>query len=432
MKFNENNEVILEVKQRAILVGLDTGKRNEILTMENSLEELRELTKAAGGEVIDTIIQKRPKVDSTFYIGKGKADEIKVLCDMLDANLVVFNEELSGAQIRNLEERIEVTVLDRTALILDIFAQRAKSKEGKLQVELAQLKYRLPRLVGLGRSLSRTGAGIGTRGPGETKLELDRRHILERISDIRKQIDEVKKNREVQRKQRQKNEIPVVALVGYTNAGKSTLMNKILEICEQDIEKSVFAKDMLFATLDTTHRKITLPSKDEFVLIDTVGFVSKLPHDLVDAFKATLEEVQDADLLIHVVDSINEDYEGQMRVTNSVLKELGVEDKENILVYNKIDRLENNNILKDNDDTLEISAIKEIGLDNLIEKIKEKIFSHMKEVTLLIPYDKGNILSYLCDKTNVYSQEYGEKGTLVKTKLDNIDYNKYNQYILEG
>ncbi|PAB58992.1 GTPase HflX [Anaeromicrobium sediminis] len=432
MQFNENNEVILEVKQRAILVGLDTGKRNEILTMENSLEELKELTKAAGGEVIDTIIQKRPKVDSTFYIGKGKADEIKVLCDMLDANLVIFNEELSGAQIRNLEERMEVTVLDRTALILDIFAQRAKSKEGKLQVELAQLKYRLPRLVGLGRSLSRTGAGIGARGPGETKLELDRRHILERITDIRRQIDEVKKNREVQRKQRQKNEIPVVALVGYTNAGKSTLMNKILEICEQDIEKSVFAKDMLFATLDTTHRKITLPSKDEFILIDTVGFVSKLPHDLVDAFKATLEEVQDSDLLIHVVDSTNEDYEGQMRVTNSVLKELDVEDKSTILAYNKIDRLEHNNILKDNDDTLEISATKEIGLDKLIEKIKEKIFSHMKEVTLLIPYDKGNVLSYLCDKTNVSNQEYVENGTLVKTRLDNIDYNKYNQYIIEG
>lgn len=430
MQFNDNNEVIVEVEQRAVLVGLDTSRRNEVLSMENSMIELKELVQAAGAVVLHSTVQKRPKVDSALYIGKGKADEIKNICHMLDANLVVFNEELSGAQIRNLEEKLEVTVLDRTALILDIFAQRAKSKEGKLQVELAQLRYRLPRLVGLGRSLSRTGAGIGARGPGETKLEMDKRHILERIDEIRKQINEIKKNRLVQRKQRQKNEIPIVALVGYTNAGKSTLMNKILEVCNQDIEKSVFAKDMLFATLDTTNRKIILPSKDEFILIDTVGFVSKLPHDLVEAFKATLEEVQEADLLIHLVDSTNEDYEGQMRVTNSVLKDLDVEDKKNLLVYNKVDMLEENNIIINDEDTIAISAKTELGLNELIEKIKEKIFSNMVEVELLIPYDKGGILSYLCDKTNVSNQEYTENGTQVRTRLDKIDYNKYKEYII--
>ncbi|QEK13632.1 GTPase HflX [Crassaminicella thermophila] len=430
MQFNENNEIIEFVEQRAILVGLSTGSKNEITTIENSLKELEELAKAAGAKVINTIIQNKQKIDSAFYIGKGKVEEIKILCDELDANLVIFNDELSGAQIRNLEESIERTIIDRTTLILDIFAQRAQSKEGKLQVELAQLQYRLPRLVGLGKSLSRTGAGIGTRGPGEKKLELDRRHILNRITDIKCQLKEIKKNREIQRKQRKKNEIPVVALVGYTNAGKSTLMNKLIsKTGSLQEDKEVYVEDMLFATLDTAHRKIALPSKEEFILIDTVGFVSKLPHALVEAFKATLEEVEYADLLLHVVDATNQDYEMQMKVTNKVLGELNVKDKRMILVFNKIDKIENIHI-PSGEDIIHISALEEIGIDRLLCKIKEKIFADMKKAILLLPYDRGDIVSYLCDKTKMDKCVYKENGVLIETYLALADYNKYKNYMI--
>ncbi|QZY57456.1 GTPase HflX [Crassaminicella profunda] len=417
------------IQQRAILVGLSTGSKKEITTIENSLKELEELANAAGAKVLHKMIQNKQKIDTTFYIGKGKVEEIKILCDELDANLVIFNDELSGAQIRNLEEAIQRTIIDRTTLILDIFAQRAQSKEGKLQVELAQLRYRLPRLIGLGKSLSRTGAGIGTRGPGEKKLELDRRHILDRISDIKGQLGEIKKNREVQRKQRKKNEMPVVALVGYTNAGKSTLMNKLITMTDSSEEKEVYAKDMLFATLDTSHRKIILPSKEEFILIDTVGFVSKLPHSLIEAFKATLEEVEEADLLLHIVDATNQDYEMQMKVTKQVLEELNVKDKPIILIFNKIDKVENIYI-PSGEDILHLSAVEGIGVEELVSKVKGKIFSHMKKVELLIPYDRGDIVSYLCDKTKVEKCEYREDGVFVKSSLAPIDYNKYEKYLI--
>ncbi|MCT4621147.1 MAG: GTPase HflX [Marinisporobacter sp.] len=429
MQFNDNNEIMETIEQRAILVGLSTGSKKEITTIENSLKELEELAKAAGAKVLHTMIQNKPKIDTTFYIGKGKVEEIKILCDELDVNLVIFNDELSGAQIRNLEEAIERTIIDRTTLILDIFAQRAQSREGKLQVELAQLRYRLPRLIGLGKSLSRTGAGIGTRGPGEKKLELDRRHILDRISDIKGQLGEIKKNREVQRKQRKKNEMPVVALVGYTNAGKSTLMNKLITMTSSSEEKEVYAKDMLFATLDTSHRKIILPSKEEFILIDTVGFVSKLPHSLIEAFKATLEEVEEADLLLHIVDATNQDHDMQMKVTKQVLEELNVKDKPILLIFNKIDQVESMYI-PCGEDILHLSAVEGIGVEDLMIKIKEKIFSHMKNVELLIPYDRGDIVSYLCDKTKVDQCEYREDGVFIKSSLGLIDYNKYEKYLV--
>lgn len=432
MQFNDQNEIIESIEQRAILVGVSIAGKNEVTSIENSLSELKELAKAAGAEVLHSMTQNKQRIDATYYVGKGKVEEIKILCEELDANLVIFNDELSGAQIRNLEEMIELTVIDRTTLILDIFAQRAQSKEGKLQVELAQLKYRLPRLVGLGRSLSRTGAGIGARGPGEKKLELDRRHIQDRISDIKHQIDAMKKNREVQRTKRMKSEIPIVALVGYTNAGKSTLMNKLMETSNtQQEEKEVFVKDMLFATLDTAHRKMILPSKDEFILIDTVGFVSKLPHSLIDAFKATLEEVQYADLLLHVVDATNEDYDMQMKVTEAVLKELGTKDKKTIFVFNKVDKLEEGKaFIPEGEDMIQLSALEGIGMEHLIDKIKEKIFSNMKKVCLLLPYDRGDIVSYLCDKTTVSKREYREDGVLIESTLGVIDYNKYKDYII--
>ncbi|MBB6215962.1 GTP-binding protein HflX [Anaerosolibacter carboniphilus] len=432
MQFNENNEIINTIEQRAILVGLSTGSRDEVTTIESSMEELKELAKAAGAQVLDITIQNKQRIDATYYIGKGKAEEIQILCRALDANLVIFNDELSGAQIRNLEELIGVTVIDRTTLILDIFAHRAQSKEGKLQVELAQLRYRLPRLVGLGASLSRAGAGIGTKGPGEKKLELDRRHILDRITDIRHQLEETRKNRETQRTKRKKSEIPIVALVGYTNAGKSTLMNKFLSISGmQQEEKEVYVEDMLFATLDTAHRKMVLPSKEEFILIDTVGFVSKLPHALVEAFKATLEEVKEANLLLHVVDATNEDFEMQMKVTEKVLHDLGVSEKPSILIFNKVDKLEDrSHLIPRGENAIHISALNDIGLDTLIEMIKGKIFSNIKKVELLLPYDKGDVVSYLCDKTKVVKTEYREDGVLVETTLGPADYNKYAKYLM--
>ncbi|EQG22921.1 GTP-binding protein HflX [Clostridioides difficile DA00062] len=333
-----------EIQEKALLVGLNLTtivKKNDDIDTNESMEELKELTKAAGAEVVGSLIQNKHSVDAAYYIGKGKVEEIRAYSDSLDATLVIFNDELSGAQIRNIENVVGRKVIDRTTLILDIFAQRALSKEGKLQVELAQLKYRLPRLYGMGGEMSRTGAGIGTRGPGEQKLEIDKRHILNKAADIRRELKEVKKNRETQRVKRLKSNIPIVALVGYTNAGKSTLLNELIKTHKDyEQEKEVFVKDMLFATLDVTLRKALLPNKKEFLVVDTVGFVSKLPHDLVEAFKATLEEVQYADLILHVIDATNTSYELQKSTTEGVLKELGVNDKKHILVYNKVDKLE--------------------------------------------------------------------------------------------
>ncbi len=427
MIINENNE-ITEYEQRAILVGIDIGKSE--ISIERSMAELKELSKAAGAEVLETVVQKKSSIDSKYFIGKGKVEEIKMMATALDANTIIFNDELSPSQIRNLEEKLEIAIIDRTTLILDIFAQRAITREAKLQVEMAQLRYRLPRLVGLGRSLSRTGGGIGTRGPGEQKLELDRRRILDRISDIKKSVKEVKKNREVQRAQRNRNNIPVVALVGYTNAGKSTLMNRLINMSKNDSDhKQVYSEDMLFATLDTFHRKIILEDNKEFVLIDTVGFVSKLPHHLIEAFKATLEEVVEADLLIHVVDISNDNYDMQIKVTNEVLKNLGANNKSTIYCLNKFDKTDEGFIAFD-EEHIYISALNGYGIDKLIDKITTKIFKGFRKVNMLIPYNKGEIYSHLCDKCNVINMEYKDDGTFLQVELDEILYNKYNQYII--
>ena len=332
--------------ERVLVVGVDL--KNAKYDIDNSMDELEELVKAANGEVIERIIQKKDRIDATFYIGKGKAEEIKNYCYELDIDTVVFNDELSPAQIRNLENIIEKKIIDRTNLILDIFAKRATSKEGKLQVELAQLKYRLPRLIGLRDYLSREGGGIGTRGPGEMKLETDRRHILREIGNIEKQLDEIEKVREVKRKKRIDSNLPVVALVGYTNAGKSTLMNKILEYSEDfDEGKEVFVYDMLFATLDTTLRRGKLLNGQDFLITDTVGFVSKLPTHLIEAFKGTLEEVKYADLLLHIVDASNSDLDIQIKTTYDILKDLDVLDKPIVTVFNKIDIAEIDKLVYD-------------------------------------------------------------------------------------
>ncbi|HBF2563195.1 GTPase HflX [Clostridioides difficile] len=424
-----------EIQEKALLVGLNLTtivKKNDDIDTNESMEELKELTKAAGAEVVGSLIQNKHSVDAAYYIGKGKVEEIRAYSDSLDATLVIFNDELSGAQIRNIENVVGRKVIDRTTLILDIFAQRALSKEGKLQVELAQLKYRLPRLYGMGGEMSRTGAGIGTRGPGEQKLEIDKRHILNKAADIRRELKEVKKNRETQRVKRLKSNIPIVALVGYTNAGKSTLLNELIKTHKDyEQEKEVFVKDMLFATLDVTLRKALLPNKKEFLVVDTVGFVSKLPHDLVEAFKATLEEVQYADLILHVIDATNTSYELQKSTTEGVLKELGVNDKKHILVYNKVDKLELDIYPKSQEDIVYISAKQGINMDKLLNMIEIALMKNTYSVSLMLPYERGDIFSRIKDKYNVENFEYGESGITLDVDLDEEDFNIYREYILE-
>ncbi|EMY9858217.1 GTPase HflX [Clostridioides difficile] len=424
-----------EIQEKALLVGLNLTtivKKNDDIDTNESMEELNELTKAAGAEVVGSLIQNKHSVDAAYYIGKGKVEEIRAYSDSLDATLVIFNDELSGAQIRNIENVVGRKVIDRTTLILDIFAQRALSKEGKLQVELAQLKYRLPRLYGMGGEMSRTGAGIGTRGPGEQKLEIDKRHILNKAADIRRELKEVKKNRETQRVKRLKSNIPIVALVGYTNAGKSTLLNELIKTHKDyEQEKEVFVKDMLFATLDVTLRKALLPNKKEFLVVDTVGFVSKLPHDLVEAFKATLEEVQYADLILHVIDATNTSYELQKSTTEGVLKELGVNDKKHILVYNKVDKLELDIYPKSQEDIVYISAKQGINMDKLLNMIEIALMENTYSVSLMLPYERGDIFSRIKDKYNVENFEYGESGITLDVDLDEEDFNIYREYILE-
>lgn len=423
IRIDEEGKVISEETSRVILVGLSMGE-----DISYSMQELSKLAEAAGGEVLGQAIQNLEKPNTATFIGKGKVEELREMCENMEADTVIFNNELSGMQLRNLEDALGVKVIDRTILILDIFAMRAKSREGKLQVELAQLKYRMPRLLGFGKSLSRLGGGIGTRGPGEKKLETDRRHIERRIYDIKEEIKRVKSSRSTQRSQREKSGIPVVALVGYTNSGKSALMNRMLAM-EENEEKAVFEKDMLFATLDTSQRRICLEGKYEFVLVDTVGFVSRLPHQLVDAFKATLEEVNYADLLLHIVDSSFENKDFHIDVTNKVINEIGAGSKKKLLIYNKID-------LCDGEDFPEadlcISAKYGLGMEELFALIKENVFSGLRKVKLLIPYDKGNIVSYLTENANVISTSYEENGTALEAEIGEADAGRLAEYIIEG
>lgn len=417
--------------QWAVLVGMHNGSRKEI-AIEDSMEELAELAMAAGAEVRGQLIQNKQTIDPATYIGKGKVEEVRMMVELEGADIVIFNDELSGAQIRNLEAALDCKVVDRTALILDIFAQRARSSVAKLQVELAQLRYSLPRLTGLGISMSRTGGGIGTRGPGEQKLEMDRRRIRDKITDLMRELDDERKIRETQRSKRQKSDLPVVALVGYTNAGKSTVMNHLLSLGEvQDSEKQVFEKDMLFATLDTNHRRISLEDRKDFILIDTVGFVSKLPHALVQAFKATLEEVVEADLLLQVVDVSNENYRMQMNVTDMVLKELGVLDKKMIYLYNKIDKAPEDLVTEIQEDVLRISAKTGQGISALMERLRQDLFSAWRTTRLLVPYAKGEISSFLHEQYTVQRSEFQNDGILYDVELDEAGLGKLQEFISE-
>ena len=420
---------IQEEAEKAILVGLETGRsRLESVSLkdaEDSLDELEELARTAGAIVVDKVLQRKQTQDSAYYVGKGKIEELSLLCQARDVQLLIFDDELSGAQIRNIEDATGVRVVDRTALILDIFAQRAISKEGKLQVELAQLKYQLPRLIGLGSELSRLGGGIGTRGPGEKKLEVDRRHIRRRISGLERELEQLEKRRDFMRSTRSKNNVPVIAIVGYTNAGKSTLMNRLCGA-------TVFVEDKLFATLDPSARKLILADGREAVLVDTVGFIRKLPHALIEAFKSTLEEAVHADMLLHVVDASNGNAAMQISVVEGLLDELGASSKNTILVLNKQDLVTSGGRINSMgySSVCEISAVTGTGIDSLLEQITEGFKDRLREINLLIPYNEGWILPYIYKYGQIINQEYLENGIQVKAlvKLDKIG--KLEEFIL--
>lgn len=424
VKISDENE------EKAILVGVESIE---------SLDELEELAKACNVKVVEKLLQNRNKIDTTYYVGSGKVNEIALARQAKNADVIIFDDELSGSQVRNLENAIGAKVIDRTTLILEIFASRARSKEAKIQVELAQLKYRTSRLMGLGVVLSRTGGGIGTRGPGEKKLEVDRRHIRERIYDLTKELKKVKKNREIQREKREKTNILKISLVGYTNAGKSTLRNKLCEMYSpKDISKKekVFEANMLFATLDVTTRTIILPDKRTVAISDTVGFVRKLPHELVEAFKSTLEEVIHADLLLHVVDSSSFEAQEQISAVESVLHELGVREKPVILVLNKIDKASKEQLSKLNEaykniKVINISAVKEINLEELLNGIKETLPSRLKSVNCVIPYSEQAIVGYLHRNAIIEEEKYINEGTFMKVSVDNMVYNKIKEHIVD-
>ncbi|MCZ8541205.1 GTPase HflX [Psychrobacillus psychrodurans] len=418
-----------ELIEKAILVAVKLQKDEHF---EYGLEELHNLSEALDVEVVGEVTQNLERVTSSHYVGTGKVEEIRNLYEETGANLVIFNDELSPSQIRNLERDLDCKVIDRTMLILDIFARRAKSNEAQMQVDLAQLQYMLPRLVGLRASLGRQGGGTGggfkNRGAGETKLELDRRKIEDQIAKLKRDLEHAKDQRETQRKQRKKNAIPVVSLVGYTNAGKSTIMNQLLNKVGQMESKQVFEKDMLFATLETSVRQIKLPDQKEFLLTDTVGFVSKLPHHLVKAFRSTLEEARNADLLLHVVDVSNDEHRFMMDVTNETLHAVGVEDVPTVYVYNKSD-LADMKFPHVAGDSIWISAKDGAGLDELLEIIRKHIFSNYVRCSLLVPFERGDIVSYLNENASVSSTSYEEQGTVVQVELKKSDYDRLQEFL---
>ena len=411
----EHTENLQNVDERAILVGIKTQETRDIQGVseaEISMRELEELAQTAGAIVVSKLIQNREGRDTSFYIGRGKVEELKLLVQTTEADMVIFDEEISPSQQRNLEEALGIKVIDRTALILDIFAQRARSREGKIQVELAQLEYNLPRLQGLGLVLSRLGGGIGTRGPGETKLETDKRHIRRKISLLKKQLKEIKKQRGILRVERKRNRIPVISLVGYTNSGKSTLLNTL---CGSD----VYAENQLFATLDTTTRQLILDDNNTILVSDTVGFIRKLPHQLLDAFKSTLEEVLYADALVIVVDSSDPYFEDHIGIVDSILDELGAGQKPSIIALNKIDKHTDIESVRINSDrsVIEISAKTGFGLDNLRKYLQEQLCEVRLKYKLLIPFSEGWVLPWLYENGKVISVEYDENGSAAEAEL---------------
>ncbi len=416
----QQTEIVLT---KACVFAADLGEYN----IERSINEIYALAETAGFEITGEIIQKRDKLESATFLGEGRLFEGKLVCENTGAEYAIFDAELTGIQIRNLEDILKVPVLDRTMLILDIFASRATTNEGKLQVELAKLKYRLPRLLGLGNSLSRqggggSGGGGARRGSGETKLEYDRRYIKERIAFIQDKITQLDKRRSETRKQRQKNNVPVIALVGYTNVGKSSLLNKL---CGSE----VLAKDMLFATLDPTARKFTMPSGQNVIFVDTVGFVSRLPHNLVKAFKSTLDEAKYADVILKVCDISDSDAQSQLDVTDNVLQELDCNQTDTITVYNKCD-ITNQATLFDKN-AIMVSAHSGLGLDTLLSRIDSILSNRMVNFTAIIPYDNLQLISPIHQNGNLISEEYTEQGALIKASIKKQFFHIYKDFLCE-
>ncbi|MFD2043249.1 GTPase HflX [Ornithinibacillus salinisoli] len=419
------------MRKKALLVGINIKSNQEDIAY--SMEELENLAAACGIKSVGQLTQKLERVNQSHYVGTGKLQELESMLLEQEVDVIIFDDELSPMQIRNLESRLDCEVIDRTTLILDIFAERAKTRESQLQVELAKLRYKLPRLIGSRESLGRQGGGSGlkNRGAGETKLELDRRKIEEKITKLNNELEKIVKQRNIQRKKRVKNESKVVSLVGYTNAGKSTTMNAVLEENMNEADKKVFEKNMLFATLETSVRRINTGHNKEFLLTDTVGFINKLPHHLVKAFRSTLEEVTEADLLVHVIDYSNPNHEQQKTLTNEILNEIGIENTPVIYVYNKADlapraypAVEGNNVY--------LSASNRIGINELIEVIVKHVFQDDVTSELLIPYTEGQIVSYFNNNAQVLLEEYEEEGIRLIVECKVEDAEKFKHYLKEN
>ena len=410
------------VQERAVLVGLNADCfRADQTATDETLEELEALLETAGGFCTGKVLQNRHTPDAHSFIGEGKAQEVRMLVEFTNSTMVVFDNELSPGHIRALEEILGVTVLDRSALILDIFAQRAKTREGRLQVELAQYKYLLPRLSGMGKSLSRQGGGIGTRGPGETKLESDRRHIRERITRLERELEQVRQVRSVQRERRMKNSVPVVAIVGYTNAGKSTLLNRLTDA-------GIPANNRLFDTLDTTSRQLTVSDNLDVILSDTVGFIAKLPHHLVDAFRATLEELEYADLLLHVIDSADPNREEHIAVVEKLIAKLAKPGTQVLRCYNKAELVSPEDIPV-GDDVVKMSAKLGVGMEALLKAIERTLGHSRHHIIVTLPYSMGGMVETLHNNAQVLSTEYTGDGIVVETVVDDILYGRLKAYI---
>lgn len=417
-------EVTGDFSDKAVVVSLVLkSERISEESVQYSLNELISLAESAGVQVLHSTVQAKDAIDAKWFVGKGKVEEIRDIAQSLGANTAIFDQELSGAQVRNLEQALDLKIIDRTQLILDIFAQRAKTREGFLQVELAQLSYLLPRLSGHGVNLSRLGGGIGTRGPGETKLETDRRHIRNRIAELRHALQEVKRHRALHRERRKKNGVFQVALVGYTNAGKSTLLNRLTSA-------DVYAENQLFATLDPTSRTMRLPDGQEVVLTDTVGFIQHLPHDLVAAFRATLEEVCEADLILHVVDSASEMMERHMTVVEEVLGELGAQGKPTIVVFNKTDLLpgERTDLLTAESQALRVSAFSDRDMESLKEAVRKRLMGDVR--CFRIPAGRGDLISLVYRVGDVLEQEVEGDDLRFDVRLKQHEYDKQG-YMLQ-
>ena len=420
--------------ERALIVGVNKTVDRKTEKSQFAIDEMMSLVKACDMQPVGCLEQNMDSTNASTYIGAGKVREVYDMVRALEADLVIFDNGLSPIQLRNLQKELDCPVMDRTTLILEIFSTRARTREAKLQVETARLQYMLPRLVGLHDALSRQGGASGAmsnKGAGEKKLELDRRRLEQRLTNMKRELENITGERKIQRKKRADSGIPRVSLTGYTNAGKSTIMNSLLSTYDEDEEKKVFENDMLFATLDTTVRRIVPPSQNAFLLSDTVGFISNLPHNLVKAFRSTLEEVQEADLLIHVVDYSNENYMEHIKVTEETLRELGAEKIPMIYVYNKADLCGmGESAVVQGEDRIYMSAKSQNGIETLLTLIAGKLSKEYKVCDLLIPYERGDIVSYLNDNAIVYNMDYRENGVYLNANISLIDTGRYESFIV--